>query len=502
MDLKKAIEELEALQLKRHAYEHAMGVLYLDAVTVAPSGTAEGRGRTMGVLSEESHRIFANEKTGELLDYLGDHLDELDLQTKREVEELNREYRQISRIPAEEYAAYSVLINNAEAVWHQAKGESDFASFRPYLEEIIEYNRRFAAYYDSSKKPYDALLDQYERGTSMEVLDNFFSLLKKRLVPLLRSIGEKPQIADKFLYRPCPIAKQRQLAEYLMGLLGMDRRYSAIGETEHPFTTNFNNRDVRITTHYYQDDFASGMFSVIHEGGHALYELNIADELQYTCLGTGVSMGVHESQSRFYENIIGRSKPFLGFLLPKLQELFPENFADIDLDMFYRAVNKVQPSLIRTEADELTYPFHIMVRYELEKRLMDGSLAVAELPEAWNSLYRELLGVEVPDDKHGVLQDSHWSGGSIGYFPSYALGSAYGAQMLHVMESEMDVWGPVAAGDLAWIGNWLRENIHQFGGLRTPKETVEYACRGEFDPGYYLDYLENKYSSIYGLQAI
>ncbi len=501
IDIKKDMEALRDLQQKMNAYDHAIGVLYLDGVTAAPFGTASGRGRTMGVLSEASHRLFANDEVGELLERMSKYKEALDLQTKREVEELTRSYQRLFQIPAAEYAAYATLVSDAEAVWEKAKTEADFPAFRPYLEKIIDYQKRFAAYYDSEKAPYDALLDQYERGTTMAQLDNFFSRLKERLSPLVAEIAQQPAPEDGFLHRPCPRQDQQKLSARLMEIMGLDPRYAALSESEHPFTTNFNKHDVRITTHYYEDDVASSMFSVIHEGGHALYELHIADELDFTCLGTGVSMGVHESQSRFYENIIGRSREFTAYLLPVLKQLFPGSFADVSAEQFYRAVNKVQPSLIRTEADELTYPFHIMVRYELEKQLIEGTLTVADLPEAWNALYKELLGVDVPDDRHGVLQDSHWAGGSIGYFPSYALGNAYGAQMLHVMEQELpDMWKGVGEGDLSAVSGWLAENVHLFGCLRTPAETVEFACRGSFDPEYYLAYLDGKYRDIYGLR--
>ena len=317
-------------------------------------------------------------------------------------------------------------------------------------------------------------------------------------MPVIHAIGDREQPDDSFLHRHYPVESQRRFSDYLMDVLGLDRAHCTIGETEHPFTLEFNNKDVRITTHYNEDNMASSMYSVIHEGGHARYELNIADEVQYTCLSGGVSMGVHESQSRFYENIIGRSRPFIQAVFPKLQEFFPQQLCDVTEEQFYRAVNKAQPSLIRIEADELTYCLHIMVRYEIEKQLIGGTLAVKDVPETWNRLYKEYLGVDVPDDKHGCLQDSHWSGGSFGYFPSYALGSAYGAQMLRNMEKEIDVWGPVSRGDLSGVSGWLKERVHQFGGLLTPAEVVQNAC-GSFDPTVYTDYLANKYSQLYGL---
>ena len=283
-----------------------------------------------------------------------------------------------------------------------------------------------------------------------------------------------------------------------MEVLGLDRAHCTIGETEHPYTLDFNNKDVRITTHYYEDNVDFSMYSVIHEGGHAKYELGIRDDLQYTCLAGGVSMGVHESQSRFYENLIGRSKPFIEAIFPKMKEFFPEQLSDVTAGQFYRAVNKAQPSLIRTEADELTYCLHVMVRYEIEKQLIGGTLAVKDVPETWNRLYKEYLGVDVPDDKRGCLQDSHWSGGSFGYFPSYALGSAYGAQMLRNMEKDIDVWGPVSRGDLSGVSAWLGEKIHRYGGLMEPAGVVKNAC-GDFDPSVFADYLEQKYSELYSL---
>lgn len=499
MELDFAVEELKKLQIKMHAFDHALAMLYFDSVTAAPPDTAEGRGKTMGILSEERHKLFANDKVGELLAFLLVHKDATDPQTAREIEELKRAYDMLSKIPIEEYVEYTVLVNHAENAWHKAKEASDFVVFQPYLEKVVEFNRRFAGYYDPDKKPYDALLDQYERGVSMASLDVFFARLRDELVPLVKQIAARPEIDTTILHLPCAVEKQKQFSAFLMDVLGMDKRYSAIGETEHPFTINFNKYDVRITTHYYENEFISSMFSVIHEGGHALYELNVADELMYSCLGEGASMGVHESQSRFYENIIGRSEAFINFILPKLAELFPENFGQAKPHQFYRAVNRVKPSVVRIEADELTYPFHIMIRYELEKRLIGGDLSVADLPGEWNRLYQEYLGVEVQGDKHGVLQDSHWSGGNIGYFPSYALGSAYGAQMLAAMSKDIDIWGAVGKGDLQPVTSWLKEKIHRFGRMRLPVDTVTYACGAPFDPQYYIDYLKKKYQSIYDL---
>ena len=498
MELKQALEQLASLQTKMYAFRCASSSLYLDSVTVAPSDTAQGRGVALGVLAGEQHKLMTDPAVGELLDFLDAHSGELDQLQRRQVEELTRSYRQLQRIPADEYMAYAQLTNKASDVWHKAKENNDFAAFQPLLEQLVDVNRRFASYYDPDKAPYDALLNEYERGVDSVYLDRFFAVVRERLVPVIHAIGDREQPDDSFLHRHYPVESQRRFSDYLMDVLGLDRAHCTIGETEHPFTLEFNNKDVRITTHYNEDNMASSMYSVIHEGGHARYELNIADEVQYTCLSGGVSMGVHESQSRFYENIIGRSRPFIQAVFPKLQEFFPQQLCDVTEEQFYRAVNKAQPSLIRIEADELTYCLHIMVRYEIVKQLIGGTLAVKDVPETWNRLYKEYLGVDVPDDKHGCLQDSHWSGGSFGYFPSYALGSAYGAQMLRNMEKEIDVWGPVSRGDLSGVSGWLKERVHQFGGLLTPAEVVQNAC-GSFDPTVYTDYLANKYSQLYGL---
>ena len=498
MELKQALEQLETLQKKLYAYQCASSSLYLDSVTVAPSGTAQGRGVALGILAGESHKLFANPQVGELLDFLDGRREKLTFLQRRQVEELRRRWRQMFRIPAEEYMAYAQLTNQASDVWHKAKETNDFELFRPVLEQLVAFNRKFAGYYDDTKAPYDALLNEYERGVDMAYLDRFFAAIRERLVPVIRAIGEKEQPDDRFLHREYPVEQQRRFSDYLMEVLGLDRAHCAIGETEHPFTLEFNNQDVRITTHYDPHDVASSMYSVIHEGGHAKYELGIRDDVQYTCLAGGVSMGVHESQSRFYENLIGRSRPFIEAIFPKMREFFPEQLSDVTAEGFYRAVNKAQPSLIRIEADELTYCLHIMVRYEIEKQLIGGTLEVKDVPETWNRLYKEYLGVDVPDDRQGCLQDSHWSGGSFGYFPSYALGSAYGAQMLRNMEKEFDVWGPVSRGDLSQVSAWLGDKVHQYGGLLTPAEVVKNAC-GEFDPSIYTEYLVDKYSRLYGL---
>ena len=497
--LAQALEALEKYQQTKAAYDHALSIITLDASTAAPSDSWEGRGRTMEVLSRVTYDLETSPDNGEWLSILEAHAEELTPVQRRQVQVIRKNYDLTNKIPAEEYVAYNVLLNDAQAVWEKAKNNDDFASFAPYLEKIVAFNQKFAGYYNPELAPYDALLNEYEEGLTMETLDAFFAQLRKAIVPLVAKIQAAEQINDSFLDQKFPLEKQKEFSKYLMEVLGLDRRYCGIAESEHPFTLNFNNKDVRITTHYHEDNFTFSMFSVIHEGGHAIYELGADDCYNYTALAGGVSMGIHESQSRFYENLIGRSEAFIHAIFPKVKELFPEQLKDVDETMFYRAVNKAQPSLIRTEADELTYANHVMVRYEIEKQLIGGSLEVKDVPAEWNRLYKEYLGIDVPNDKMGCLQDSHWSGGAIGYFPSYALGSAYGAQMLHKMQEDLgDIYADVAKGDLSKVTAWLREHIHRHASFKKPGALFEEVC-GKFDAKYFTDYLTEKFSKLYNL---
>ena len=500
MTIEEAKQSLMTLQAKMSAYDHAMALLYYDGLTTAPKGTASNRGRTMSVLSEEKYKLATGQETVELLEYLDANKQELDEKEQRMVFLLLKEIRQMQKIPVTEFVAYQELLVEADDVWHTAKEQSNFALFEPLLEKIFETHIRFAGYCAPEKAPYDYWLNEYEDGLNMAACDEFFGTLRARLVPLLKKVAEKPQVDDSFLWGDAPVEKQDELSWWLMRTMGLDLSHVGLSTTEHPFTTSLGSHlDERITTRYEKDYFASSMYSVIHEGGHALYDTGSDDSLAYTVLDGGVSMGIHESQSRFYENLLGRSRAFCERLYPKLCELFPERMAGRSADDLYRAVNKAQPSLIRTEADEVTYCLHVMVRYELEKKVIAGELKVHDLPQAWNELYKEYLGVDVPDDKHGVLQDSHWSGGNIGYFPSYALGSAYGAQFIKKMRQTVDVDKCLREGNFAPINDWNREQIWKYGSLKTPDKLLLDVLGEPFDPTVYLDYLEAKCKEIYNL---
>ena len=495
--IEETVKRYRAYLGKLRAYRHAMGLMNYDMNTIMPKGAGPIVGETFGVLSEAVYDMYTSPETEAMQREILAHRDEVDPILVRTAELATEERARIACIPKDEYVQYTIDQTTADQVWHEAKLKSDFPMFLPHLEKLIAAKKRFARYYRPDVPVYGTMLDEYEKGLCTETLDRFFKTVRERLVPVIAKIKEQPDVS--FLHRYYPIAEQRIFSDYLMDVLGLDRNHCIIGETEHPFTTEFTKYDVRITTHYHEDMVEASMYSVIHEGGHATYERNIADEIAKTPLGRGVSMSVHEGQSRFFENIIGRSEPFIEAIFPKMQEIFPAQLKDVTAHDFYVAVNKAEPSLIRTEADELTYPLHVMIRYELEKRLFDGDLEAKDLPKEWNRMYKEYLGIDVPDDRRGVLQDSHWASGLFGYFPSYALGSAFGAQLIKRMEREFDVWSSVRAGDLKPIVAWLTEHIYRFGSIKEPTQLMEEAFGAPFDPTYYTDYLTAKFTKLYHL---
>lgn len=478
-------EKLKQLLLERYAYRHAIAVLELDGETAAPRQSSEGRGFAMSVLSEKLYGLLESESTRELLEEYKGKEAELDETARRETQLLRQEVEELTRIPKDEYAAYTRLVNDASAKWLSAKEENNYAIFEPYLKQLVEANRRFAAYKNPNIPAYDALLDDFEKGMTMAQIDPLFAMLRSELTPAIQNVSKAPQ-PDLGSFS---IESQRAFAYDLMEIEGLDPTRCTLTESEHPFTQGMNPQDVRITTHYMPEALFSSMYSVIHEGGHALYELNLPGPF-YSRISDAPSMGLHESQSRFFENLVGHDPRFLKWLLPRMRQRFAPGLDAISEGDFIRAANYVQPSLIRTEADEVTYPMHVMVRYELEKQLIGGSLSTADLPEKWNAMYREYLGIEVPSDSLGVLQDMHWSNGTFGYFPTYVLGSAYASQFLHAMEQELDVGALLSTGNLSPIRQWLTEHVHRFGQMYLPGQLLEKATGEPFNPGYYVQHLK------------
>ncbi|WP_135551184.1 carboxypeptidase M32 [Paenibacillus cymbidii] len=488
---------------KIKSYEEAVGLIYWDMRTGLPKKGVQGRSDVVGVLSGEMFRLSVSPEMGEYVVYFSEpqHAERLDETTRAMVRESAKDYERSVKIPPDEYEAYVVLTSNAEAVWEEAKHASDYARFQPYLEQIVATNRRFIELWGYEGHPYNTLLDMYEPGMTVTELDRVFGELRGKLVPLVSAIhssGRKPETS--FLRQSFAKAKQREFNLYILRQMGYDFDAGRLDETVHPFATGLNPGDVRITTKFVENDLATALFGSIHEGGHALYEQNIDAALIGTNLCTGTSMGIHESQSRFWENMVGRSRPFWSRYYGDLRSAFPGQLDDVSVETFYAGINEVQPSLIRIEADELTYNLHIMIRYEIEKALFDGTVTVAELPAYWNDKYTEYLGVTPQNDGEGVLQDVHWAGGSFGYFPSYSLGNMYAAQFRVTMQKQLpDLDGLIGRGELLPIKEWLTQHIYRYGKAQTPAEIVRRVTGEPLNPAYLVAYLEEKYKDAYGL---
>ncbi|WP_179032685.1 carboxypeptidase M32 [Paenibacillus kribbensis] len=500
------LDQLTALKELSHkisSYGEAVGLLHWDLRTGAPRKGVDIRSETLGILSTEMFKLMISDEMGQLLQFFAaaDKLEQLEDNDRRLVEECRKNYDLNRSVPADRYREYSTLAAQAESKWEEAKEHSDFAGFEPYLSKIVDMKREFIGYWGTKDTEYDTLLDQYEPGMTVDKLDAVFDRLKKRLVPLLSKIQASPNQPDRsFLDGVFDVKQQEKFSLFILGEMGYDFDAGRLDESVHPFATGLNPGDVRITTHYLQDEVTSAIFSSLHEGGHALYEQNIAPELAGSLLSGGTSMGIHESQSRLWENKIGRSRAFWDRYYDDLQKHFPERLAKVTAEQFHRAVNRVENSLIRIEADELTYNLHIIIRYEIEKMLFNEKLDVKRLPEVWNAKYKEYLGLVPPNDGLGVLQDVHWSGGDFGYFASYSLGNMYAAQILATLRKELpNLDELIAAGELEPIKQWLTERIYRYGKSRTPSELIVAITGEDLNPDYLADYLEEKYISIYKL---
>jgi carboxypeptidase Taq len=482
-------------------YEEILGVVYWDMRTGAPRKGIPLRSEAVGALSAESFRLATSDEMGELLDKLNSSKGELNRMDRRLVEEVKKDYDRNRKLPPELYREYVVLTSRAESAWEQAKENNDFPGFAPYLEKIIEYNRKFIELWGAKASPYDTLLDLYEPGLTTTELDRLFGELRGRLVPLAEAIaqnGDKPDTS--FLDGTFDKEAQKAFSKFILNEMGYDFEGGRLDESVHPFMTGLNLGDARITTRYLPHDLTFALFGTIHEGGHALYEQNIDPELGGTLLASGTSMGIHESQSRLWENMVGRSRSFWQRYFPELRKHFPGKLDNISAEDFYRGINVVEPGFIRIEADELTYNLHIMIRYEIEKMLFNEGLSVRDLPEVWNAKYKEALGIVPPNDSEGVLQDTHWSGGAFGYFPSYSLGNMYGAQIMDVVSRELpNLDEQIGAGQLHPLKEWLTEKVYRHGKLLQPGEIIQNVSGRPLQSSYLCDYLEGKYKDIYRL---
>ena len=473
----------------------------------APDGALDSRSRTIGIIEAELFTmaisddmkafhaaVEAAEKNGSVDDI-----------TQATYRLTKSDYDKQMSIPVEEFQAFSELTSVANAKWVEARAADDYSMFSPYLQGIMDYNRKVVDWraeaglvYDN---PYDAMLDDYEPGLTVAVMDAFFDELRAEIVPLLDAIEASDKIIrTDFKERDVPVAVQKNVADFLMDTVGFDFEHGVRAEAASPFTMSLSRSDVRITARYDEAAFFSAFYAIIHESGHALYEQNTAPELEGTILGRGVSFGIHESQSRLLENMVGRNQAYLDAIYDEFQIVSEGYFADVSKQELYEAMNVVRPTMIRITSDELTYSLHILVRYEIEKLIMnDHSITADDLPAIWNEKMQEYLGITPQTYAEGILQDVHWSYGEFGYFPTYALGTAYAAQIWDAMGKDIDQEAALAALDLDSINNWLHDKVHKYGSLLTPTQVFENAVGASFDARYYIEYLEGKYRELYGL---
>ncbi len=493
--LKERLGEVSDLQ-------HAASVLGWDQQVNMPPLGNEARGQQLATLSKIAQEKFTTDEVGQLIEDLKQEFAGADPNSDEAalIHVTARDYDKAKRVPPEFIQEQAIVSSNAFEAWLEARSKSDFSIFQPHLEKVVELVQRYVSFFPPADHPYDTLLDDYEPGMKTADVKAIFDGLRPKQVKLIKSIARSKQVKDDFLYKKYNEKKLVEFGEKVISRFGYDWNRGRQDKAAHPFETTFSINDVRITTRYEEDAPLATLFSTMHESGHAMYEQGINPAYERTPLSGGTSLAVHESQSRMWENLVGRSLPFWEHFYPELKKLFPAQLDGVSLKTFYKAINKVEPSLIRVNADEATYNLHIMLRLELEIGLVDGTVAVRDLPEIWNTKMDEYLGIVPPDDARGVLQDIHWSGGSIGYFSTYALGNLISAQVWEKVRKDIkDLDEQIRKGDFSALLGWLRTNIHQHGHKYEPQVLVEKVTGSRIKPEPYLRYLTNKYSEIYGL---
>ena len=484
---------------KISAYGTLISATHFDKDTVAPKKGNKARNEALALITGEIYSIETNK---DYLDAVVDLKDQdLGFENNREIYLRYKSLQETLKFTKEETMAYTQALMKAQDSWIKAREHKDYRYFEKDLLNLIEMTKTRLKRRNDKVDPYDLLLDDFQEGMNTEKYDVFFNKIKEELIPLIKEVSKRQeQVDDSFLHKFYPKEKQREFAKILLKYLHFDPSWGYLGETEHPYTTSICEDDVRITTRYMEHDLSAALFSIIHESGHAYYDHQVDKKYENTMIKDGISMGVHESQSRFNENYIGKRRSFWVKLYPELVKIFPENLKDVSLDDFIAAVNKSCPSFIRTESDELTYPIHILIRYEIEKDIFNGTIDLKDLPKIWNQKYKEYLGLDVKNDYEGILQDIHWSQASFGYFPTYALGSAIGAQLINTMEKEIDVDGLLEKGKYPAIQKWLKEKIQRYGALYTYDDLLKIATGKKFNPDHYIKYLKNKYKKLYKIK--
>jgi len=479
-----------------------------DMETKMPPKGINLRSQQLAMLTQLEHKISTDPEVGTLLEEIEKHpnYETLNKFQKRNIHLIRKNYDEQTKLPeklvVETARQRAITID----IWKKAKAAKNFSMFKPDLQKLYDLRKQAAEILMKVKKtatPYDALIDYFEPKMTSDLIAKTFDKLKTGLISIIEKCQNAPkQPNPSILKRKIPIDTQREISKSLAKFLEYDVESSNAGgridETEHPFTTGYFD-DVRITTHYHEDKFDSSVFSVLHEAGHAIYEQELSHDWMYQPIGSGCSYGFHESQSRFVENMVGRSPEFWNYYFPKLKALVGKTFSDVNLDAFVHAINHVKPSKIRIEADEVTYSLHVIIRFEIERGLFADKISVAELPEVWNQKYKDYLGMKIENDSEGVMQDTHWASGYFGYFPSYALGNIYGGHILHKMEEDMPNWrNLLMKGDFHDIKQWLTKNVHSYGNLYDPADLLKKITGEKIDIKHFIDYLDAKYSKLYG----
>jgi carboxypeptidase Taq len=485
--LKQRLAEVDDLR-------NAASLLFWDQRVMMPPGGSDARAEAVATLGRLAQEHFVAPELGKLLEDLRGLEESFDYDSFEAslIRVTRRDYDKATRVPPELVGEMRKASAVALAAWGPAREQSDFEQLRPHLETNLELRHRYVACFEPADETYDVLLDDYEPNMKTAEVREIFDGLKEQLVPLVREIADAGPVDDSFLRGAFDIDTQREFGLEIARRFGYTDEEWRIDQTPHPFMSSPGTGDIRLTTNYRPDDLSS-IFATMHEFGHGVYEWGVDRSLARTPLGTGVSLGVHESQSRTWENLVGRSRSFWRFFYPRLQEAFPEQFGQVNEEAFYRAVNKVQPSLIRIDADEVTYNMHIILRFELEQELIEGRVPVKDLPEAWNARMDEYLGVEVPNDARGVLQDMHWAAGGLGYFPTYSLGNVISVQIWErALEDLSDLDERFERGEFGDLREWLTEHLYRLGRKFTPQETIERVTGSRIDSKPYVRYLREK----------
>ena len=494
-------QDFRALLKEMNLLDTTNALLDWDGQTYMPEDESDMRAELVSYVGQKSFQLETGAKMKAFVDQFTDQPELLSTDGKLLFKKVKKNYDLNAKVPAAEMAAYTKLISKAQSVWMSAHKHQSYAEFKPYLKQIIEATKRLIQYWKTDQKTdYDVLLDQYEPGMTVAMLDPIFTQLRDGVTDLRAQIadhGDQPN--DQFMHRYVSETTQTELSRDFVSRLGFDFNKGSLDISMHPFTVGMNRNDARITTRYGVHDFQMSLLGSIHEASHSLYQQNIDPKWDFTLLSGGASMGIHESQSLFNEVMIGRNYDYWKHEYPRFLELTGETFSDIDFETFYRGFNTTHASLIRTEADPLTYPLHIIIRYELEKAIINGNVDVDELPSMWNQMYQDYLGITPDNDADGILQDIHWAGGDLGYFPSYALGHLYAAQFLHAMSQTLDLPKIFASGNYQPLIDWRKINIHQFGASKEPNQIVKDATGEALSPKYWLAHQQSVYKRVYRL---